>query len=260
MAKKRRRSNHPQRADQRAGTRTTERAEPTGTSTHQKRSPARTRAEKKELARQRRERERKRQTRARFIRMYVTLVVISGVLVLAVFLIRRGDEPARPTTLPGELTTEAPWPANTEQLGQRLDILGLPPAGETEHVHANLQIFVEGQPVAVPVDIGLDGDTHASLHTHDEGDVIHVESQTARDFTLGEFFDVWGVRLNSTCLGGYCATGGERLQVFVDGEEVTGNKRDVVLDDETVIVVAFGTEDQLPDPIPATFDFASVAG
>lgn len=260
MAKRRRRSNRPPRSDQGAGTRTTERPDGTGAGKHQKRSPARTRAEKKELARGRREQERKRQTRARFIRLYATIVVISGVVVLAVFLIRRGDEPARPTTLPGELTTEAPWPPNTEQLGERLEILDLPPAGENEHLHANLQIFVEGQPVTVPVDIGLDGATHASLHTHDEEGVIHVESQTARDFTLGEFFDVWGVRLSSTCIGGYCATGSDRLQLFVDGEEVVGSKRDLVLGEENVIVVAFGTEDQLPDPIPATFDFASVAG
>jgi hypothetical protein len=30
------------------------------------------------------------------------------------------------------------------------------------------------------------------------------------------------------------------------------------MDDQSVIVVTFGTQDQLPDPIPDTFDFASV--
>ena len=258
MAKKRRRTTRPHGAA--TGTDTQDRPEAPASGKHSKQSPARTRAEKKELARQRREEERKRETRARFIRTFTRLVFISGAIAVVVLFLRRGDDgPIRPATLPGELATEAPWSANTEQLGERLDILALPPAGDAQHEHANLQVFVEGQPVAVPVDIGLDGDTHASLHTHEEEGVIHVESQTEHDFTLGEFFDVWGVRLNSTCLGGYCATGAERLQVFVDGEEVAGNRRNVALDDETVIVVAFGTEEQLPDPIPSTFDFASIA-
>lgn len=259
MAKKRRRTTRPQGSG--AGMSTQEHPEAPASGKHSKQSPARTRAEKKELARQRREEERKRETRARFIRTFTRLVFISGAIAVVVLFIRRGgdDEPARPAALPGELATEAPWAANSEQLGERLDVLGLPAAGGTQHEHANLQVFVEGEPVAVPVDIGLDGNTHASLHTHDEEGVIHVESETRREFTLGEFFDVWGVRLNGTCLGGYCATGAEQLKVWVDGEEVTGNRRDVVLTDETVLVVTFGTEEQLPDPIPSTFDFGSIA-
>ena len=258
MPKKRRRHSRPPRTDQGSGTRTAER--PAANGAHQKRSPARTRAEKKELARQRKEQERKRQTRTRFIRLYVTLVVITAPIVLVIALLRsNGDEPTRPATLPGELTTEAPWPANTDELAERLDVLGLPPAGGAEHAHVNLRVFVEGERIPVPIDIGLDGDSRAPLNTRDDEGVIHVGSQDPRDFTLGEFFDVWGVRLNSTCVGGYCATGGERLQVFVDGEEVTGNEREVALDDGTVIVVTFGTEDKLPEPIPARFDFASVA-
>jgi hypothetical protein len=44
----------------------------------------------------------------------------------------------------------------------------------------------------------------------------------------------------------------------VDGEEVTGNLQDVQLDDQTVIVVAYGTPSELPDPIPSSFDFSSI--
>jgi len=222
---------------------------------------AQRRAHKKELARAKREQERRREQRARFIRTYITLVFISGLLVLAFVWFTRSDEEPdepKPTALPGELTTEAPWPANTEQLTERLGVLGLPPAGDAKHEHANLRIFVRGEAVTVPVDIGLDGDTHASLHTHDEAGTIHVESAAERDFTLGEFFDVWGVRLTATCIGGYCEAGSETLQTFVGGVEVSGAERDIVLDDRTVVVLAFGTPDQLPDPIPSTFDFDSV--
>jgi hypothetical protein len=46
--------------------------------------------------------------------------------------------------------------------------------------------------------------------------------------------------------------------VFVDGEEVDGTLPDVQLDDQTVIVVTYGTPAELPDPIPSTFDFSSI--
>ena len=221
----------------------------------------RTRAAKKDLARQRREQERRREKRARFIRLYVRIVAISGVIAIAVFWFLRpeADEGSeRPATLPGELTTEAPWPANTEQMTSRVEQIGLPPEGTTMHEHANLQLSVHGEPVAVPSGIGVAQDEIASLHTHDETGTIHVESQQRQAFTLGEFFDVWGVRLSGTCLGGYCARGGDRIRAYVGGEEVRGNPRDVVLDDRAVIAMTFGTQAELPDPIPSTFDFSSV--
>jgi hypothetical protein len=69
---------------------------------------------------------------------------------------------------------------------------------------------------------------------------------------------VWGVRFTPSCLGAYCNEGNNRLQVFVDGDEVTDNRQDVQLDDQTVIVVTYGTAAELPDPIPSTFDFSSI--
>ncbi len=53
-------------------------------------APARTRAEKKELSRRRREELHRREKRTRFIRTFATLVVISGILWLIVILATRG--------------------------------------------------------------------------------------------------------------------------------------------------------------------------
>ncbi len=53
-------------------------------------APARTRAEKKELARRRREERRRREQRARFIRTFLTLAVISFTVWLIVVLATRG--------------------------------------------------------------------------------------------------------------------------------------------------------------------------
>jgi hypothetical protein len=221
---------------------------------------AQRRAEKKQLHRQRLEEQRRREQRARFFRTFGTLVVISMVAAVGVSLLLRSGEPERPSTLPGELRTEPPWGSNTERLAERLDVLDLPDAGDVQHEHANLRIFVHGEPVTVPVDIGLDGDLHAPLRTHDELGTIHVESAERRAFTLGDFFDVWGVRLTDRCLGGSCVGGDDQLRAFVGGTPIGGNLRELALSDQAVIVLAFGTSDELPDPIPTTFDFGSVQG
>ena len=164
-----------------------------------------------------------------------------------------------PRRLPGELKTEAPWPANGAKSAARATALGLPPEGTTMHEHANLQIFVHGKLEPVPTDIGIsDAGAIQSLHTHSDTGVVHIESSESREFTLGEFFGVWGVRFTPSCLGAYCNDDTNHLQVFVNGEEVTDSLQDVQLDDQSVIVVTYGTADQLPDPIPSTFDFASV--
>ena len=230
------------------------------------RSPAsNARAERKELARQEREAVRRKLARAERTRRLAWILGIAAVVGIGVFLLMRPDETQRPSgPLPGELTTEAPWDANGDQARARSEAIGLPPESPVVmHEHSNLQIFVHGESQPILTDIGIDTSEQppfvASLHTHDDTGTIHMESSVSRTFTLGEFFDIWGVRLSPSCMGAYCNDAENRLQVFVDGEEVTGNIRDVALNDQLVIAVTYGTEDELPDPIPSEFDFSSIA-
>ena len=39
---------------------------------------------------------------------------------------------------------------------------------------------------------------HILAHTHDSTGIIHIESPLKRDFTLGQFFDVWKSKLNNS--------------------------------------------------------------
>jgi hypothetical protein len=223
--------------------------------------PQRSRAEKKELARAEREAARRRIARTERRRQLawivgITIAVAGGVF----FFTNRNEQDASTVALPGELTTKAPWHANAARSAARATALGLPAEGTTMHEHADVQIFVHGQSEPIPTDIGIDvpNGTIQSIHTHDDTGLVHLESSESREFTLGEFFGVWGVRFTPSCLGAYCNDGNNRLQVFVDGDEVTDNLRDVQLDDQTVIVVTYGTAAELPDPIPSTFDFSSI--
>ncbi len=219
---------------------------------------ARVRAEKKELARRQREEVRKRIARKRRARQLLTLSVVSVAIAGAVLFFTRPKETTPTSALPGLLTIEAPWDANAAQSAARASALGLPAEGTTQHIHSNLQTFVHGRQETVPANIGVTNAAIQSLHTHDTSGAIHMESSVARTFRLGELFDVWGVRFTPSCLGAYCNGGGNTLQVFVNGQEQTGDPMQIAMNDQDVIVVTYGTPQELPNPIPSTFDFSSV--
>jgi hypothetical protein len=118
--------------------------------------------------------------------------------------------------------------------------------GGGEHFHPLLEIYVRGERIPVPANIGIDPaqppEIMAGLHTHDTSGTIHNEAGTGS--TLGQFFAVWGVPFSPTQLGPHEASGKERLQMWVDGEP-SDAYGDLELADGQEIVVAFGTDDQL---------------
>lgn len=73
------------------------------------------------------------------------------------------------------------------------------------HCHVHLDVFVNGAPVAVPAELGInvgpDGKAppHGSpgiapLHTHDTSGVLHIEAPKEQAFTLREVFIEWAWR------------------------------------------------------------------
>lgn len=225
-----------------------------------------TKAEKKEQARQEREEIRRQMAKRRRTRtagLVVGLVAAAVVVVLVIALGGDGKDDGGGATpgagLPGLMTDPGPWPANNAQLADRLAQLAFPAfADNPGHHHARLWLYVNGDPVPVPADVGFDqaGGSFSPLHTHDTTGTIHVEAADAAwKATLGNLFDAWGLRLSSTCLGSNCAAGELTLRSFVNGEPWDGSPRDIPLDDQNAIVLVFGTEAQTPDPIPDAFTF-----
>ncbi|MGI8729515.1 MAG: hypothetical protein ACR2LK_05920 [Solirubrobacteraceae bacterium] len=161
--------------------------------------------------------------------------------------------------LPGVLRTAPPWPANREQLEPRLRAIGLPALtaeGRVVDIRQHLDLLVEAKQVRIPANIGIGEGLMAPLHTHDEvPSVIHVTSPTETSFSLGQFFAVWGVRLDARCIGSRCAGGGTELRTWVDGKRFGGDPTSLVLEDSQQIVIAYGTPAQMPEDVPATYDF-----
>ena len=133
------------------------------------------------------------------------------------------------------------------------------------HDHAHLDLIVNGRKVTVPAGVGLaepvdkgpcpkptapTGDcktghvfvaqvANSPVHTHTSSGIIHIEPDRPGAYTLGQFFDEWGVRLDTRCLGGYCTGGGKELRAYVNGKRVA-NPRSVVLTNKQEIALVFG--------------------
>jgi hypothetical protein len=228
-------------------------------------SDAAERRSRKEAARQRHEQEQKRlRRRQRTTRVITVLsVVVVGYVAIQFFgrtnspntpavLVSPSGSPVDAASLPGLQDRGPPWTNGANaQLGARVTAIGLPPEGTTLHTHEHLDVFVNGHAVAVPENIGL-GSVVSPLHTHDGSGIIHVEASTTGPFTLGQFFDVWGVQLTPDCLGNLCGGG---VTVWVDGHRVAGDPRLVQLVEHQEIVVAYGAP---PKPIPSSYRFPAL--
>lgn len=106
------------------------------------------------------------------------------------------------------------------------------------HIHPRLYLNVNGKPYFVPQNVGIEPDLWkyhaldqygmkgmAPLHTHTADGMLHVESMIIRNYTLGEFLDIWGLDLQ-----------GETISVSVDGEPISDYRNHVLKDEESIIM------------------------
>jgi hypothetical protein len=190
-------------------------------------------------------------------------VVLVGLIVWGVLLSKQSKKVITSedvATLAGIQSGDAPWIAETDNLKSRLRAIGLPALsqeGSALHTHQHLDIFIDGKPISVPPGIGTNQSMGfiASIHTHESDNIVHVESPTIQTFTLGQFFDIWGVKFTDDSIGGYTNKDAKKLRVFVNGVEVASNLRNVELKAHQEIVVAYGTDNELPNPVPKAYDF-----
>jgi hypothetical protein len=191
----------------------------------------------------------------------IALAVVLGFLVFGRGGASNGSLGAPPkinyAALPGLQKGRAPWPPEYASLADRLNPLGLDAlSGELldYHVHQHLDIFVNGKKVTVPAFIGInDGAFITQLHTHDASGIVHVEAGKKFPYSLGQFFGVWGVRLSNRCIGGYCATAGKQLKVYLNGKRYVGDPNNLVLKNHEELAIVYG---KAPKKIPSTYDWA----
>lgn len=143
-------------------------------------------------------------------------------------------------------------PASTTSASRQVDGIRCAPLEQLAyHIHAHLQVFVNGQPRQLPGAIGMLGPAAQQskygpfysatqciywLHTHTADGIIHVESPTATTYTLGDFFDEWGQPLSAST----AATAKGPVTAFVNGQRWTRSPRDIPLRAHAVIQLDVG--------------------
>jgi hypothetical protein len=199
----------------------------------------------------------------------------TALLGLALTLAGCGGDSAPDTPASPPSSVDWPAPGDPNALARKA---GLEPGRKEtliHHVHAHLDVFVDGESVLVPAGIGIEIDDPgvkrgtdpvayggieecdepciSPLHTHDESGVLHTESATEEDNTLGQFFTEWDVKLDESCVGEFCRPGDE-IAVYVDGEPYEGDPREIALTDGKAIAIVIGDP---PAEIPSTYDFSN---
>ena len=221
-------------------------------------------------------------SRPRSLRLAACVAGLAAVIVGCDPIAPTAPTPSPGATLPAGQPANGPvakWPAPSDPIA-RTTAAGL--VAETAerlafHVHAHLDVFIDGAPVVVPAGIGIniadpgvsefdlpDGTKSyggiqgcgqpciSPLHTHDETGVIHTESATPTPNTLGQFFTEWGVPLSATCVGEYCAPQ-TVIAIYLNGTPFTGDPTAIQLSNLLEIAIVIGTP---PPVIPATADFS----
>lgn len=97
------------------------------------------------------------------------------------------------------------------------------------HIHSKLTLVVDDVPELIPSGIGDTATCMAEVHTHDASGSIHIESAEIKQYTMGDFFAVWGKSIERE---------GYNLTASVSGVRVD-NPSEIALQDNIDIVFAY---------------------
>jgi hypothetical protein len=210
----------------------------------------------------------------------IARVVLVSLFAVAALAVTTAASTLGPAPAPRPKTGAAPWRAPNDPM-RLTRLAGLVPEVNEHlayHVHSHLDIFLNGAHVKIPAGIGIDtrdkavhsgtitdGSTAygsivkcpkvciSPLHTHADLGVLHTETDKPVPNRLGQFFVEWGVRLDKSCVGGYCKP--DSIRVYVNGKRYLGDPRRILLADRTEIAIAIGS---LPKKIPSVFPAGAV--
>ena len=206
---------------------------------------------------QQRQAERRRQRQREIQRQRLTrygmigggvLLVIALAIVISLFVFR-GGSPSSPGANNGHSLNSTP------ATGQTVDSLTcLPQQGGAMHIHQYLELYINGVRVDASPGIGIPQSAQClyPLHVHDgEVNIIHNESATVTTFTLGQFFDIWGVKLSSTQVGQYTMDKTHKLVIEVFDQNgqmttITSNPYDLQLQERQTIYILYNSPNVKP--------------
>lgn len=117
------------------------------------------------------------------------------------------------------------------------------------HTHSNLNVTVNGKSLLVPNGVGINStlwNDHSldkfgterrattfgmispamsPLHTHDSSGMIHVESTEYKNYTLGDFLNIWGLPLE-----------GKEISLIINGNNTENYSNHTLKDMEKMVL------------------------
>jgi hypothetical protein len=213
------------------------------------------RAQRQDRREERRREEERRRAAKKRLTIWISTIVGLVVVIIAVIILYKINPNILPTSAKQDtntaITSDNPAYPRVDniacQTNERLDY----------HIHALLSIYVDGNAVPLPKNIGVasDGSCIYWLHTHDNSGVIHVESPTTTKYSLGTFFKLWEDHFSSL---GYPSkldtTSG--WQVYIDGKPYDGDFHNIQLEAHRRITLAYNSPNS-PHDNPA-FNWGSL--
>jgi hypothetical protein len=197
-------------------------------------------------------------SRRRWIAILIAVVLLAGLGIGLGVGLSGSSPPPTPEGVPLQNVPDLASPDTTVH-GQTVDgfitCRKTMDQGVSYHIHTHVAIFVNGVQKRIPAGVGIvaprdtvqigDGifvDVDPAgclywLHVHANDGIIHVEAPHRQAFTLGQFFDVWGQPLSANQVGP--AQG--PVVIFVNGQRLGGNPRDVPLLDHEDVQLDVGT-------------------
>jgi hypothetical protein len=104
------------------------------------------------------------------------------------------------------------------------------------HIHPQLAILIDGVRQTIPANIGITNGCMNPLHTHDATGTIHVESPVKLDFTLADFFAVWGKTFTKDQILDSKVDDSHVITMTVNGKPSTDFENLVLKDDDLIVI------------------------
>ncbi len=186
----------------------------------------------------RREAERKRRERTRritIISVIAAIVVIAGAIIA--YVVYANNTQNQPQT-PQVVNPQYP-PVDNIYCDQQEQL--------AFHIHAHLTMYINGQALPLPSQIGIAKDQSCLywLHTHDTSGVIHMEAPANHSFVLGNFLDEWSTEF--AALGYPPQLDQTGWQAYVNGKPYNGDFHKIPLQAHTLITLMYNSPHAVPD-------------
>jgi hypothetical protein len=103
----------------------------------------------------------------------------------------------------------------------------------------NLKLIINGQPQAVPATYGQSEGGKAIFNSASANGDIHVQSPEDNNYTLGDFFILWGGQFSRQCLLNHCSSESGMLKMAVNNQP-NDQYHNYIIQPNDRIVITYG--------------------